>query len=110
MDRDEAIARIRKALRTRTGRDWSVTGGRGTAWGWITIEAPPRRRVDENGNTGASSYYTSAEDRATLAQALGLESVHFQGVSIPAASDYRQEYVDRAEGRAPSVIGQRYWD
>lgn len=110
MDRDEAILRIRKGLRARTGRDWSVTGGRGTAWGWISIEAPPRRRIDQNGQPGPNAYYTSEEDCAILAAALGLDRVHFQGVSIPASSDYRTEYVDRAEGRAPSVVGQPYWD
>lgn len=110
MDRDEAIKRIRAGLLARTGRAWSVTGGRGTAWGWITVEAPPRRRVDENDQPGPNNYYTSAEDRATLAKALGLDVVHFQGVSIPASSGHRQEYVDRAEGRTPSVYGQRYWD
>lgn len=43
-DRDDAIRRIRQALRRRSGKAWSVTGGRGTAWGWITITAPPRRQ------------------------------------------------------------------
>jgi hypothetical protein len=109
MDRDEAIKRIRAALRARTGMDWSVTGGRGSAWGWITIEAPPRRRTSFEGAPGAGQY-TSEEDRRTLASALGLPNVHHQGISIPASSDYRIEYVDRAEGRSPSVIGQPYWD
>lgn len=69
-DRDEAIARIRAGLKKRTGRPWSVTGGRGTAWGWIRIGSPPARRVcytcagpherhprdyrDSNGNTCGS--------------------------------------------------------
>ncbi len=35
MDRDEAIKRIRAALKRRSGKLWSVTGGRGTSWGWI---------------------------------------------------------------------------
>lgn len=43
--RDSAISTIRAALRRRSGKAWSVTGGRGTAWGWITIEAPPARRT-----------------------------------------------------------------
>ena len=33
-----------------------------------------------------------------------------QQAGIPASSDYRQEYIDRAEGRTPSVIGSPYWD
>lgn len=101
-DRNAAIAAIRAALRRRTGRAWSVTGGRGTAWGWIRISAPPARRTDDG--------YISAPDRADLARALGLDYVHQQGVSIPAAHDYRTEYVDRAEGRAPSRVGVPYWD
>jgi hypothetical protein len=44
-DRDAAIKRIKTALQRRSGKTWSVTGGRGTAWGWITIDAPPRRRT-----------------------------------------------------------------
>ncbi len=111
-DRNVAIARIRKSLKERTGRTWSVTGGKGTAWGWITIQAPPARRED--------GYKTSESDRAALAVALGLTTseqievqvrqVSTQGVSIPASSDYRIEYVDRAEGRTPSVHGSPYWD
>jgi len=101
-DRDTTIATIRAALRRRTGRAWSVTGGRGTSWGWIRISAPPARRVGYG--------YLSEDDAATLAGALGLDRVHQQGVSIPAGIDYRVEYVDRAEGRTPSRIGQPYWD
>lgn len=103
MDRDEAIRAIRAALRRRTGRPWSVTGGRGTAWGWITVTAPPSRR-DPYG-------YMTYADRRDLGAALGLDTPsHTQGVSIPAGHDYRTEYVDRAEGRPPSVTGQPYWD
>lgn len=103
-DRDQAIRAIRAALRRRTGRAWSVTGGRGTAWGWITVTSPPARRVQPFG------YMTDA-DRRELGEALGLVApAHAQGVSIPAGHDYRAEYVDRAEGRSPSVIGSPYWD
>lgn len=46
MDRNETIARIRAALKRRSGRPWSVTGGRGTARGWITLPAPrPARSI-----------------------------------------------------------------
>lgn len=110
MTRDEAITRIRAGLRQRTGKAWSVSGGRGTGWGWIRIEAPPKRRVDDAGGTAGGQYYTSQSDCAELAAALGLEKVHDQGVSIPASSAYYTEYVDRAEGRSPSVRGTRYWD
>lgn len=101
-ERDNAIARIRTALKNRTGRTWSVRGGRGTAWGWITITAPPKRQ----GEYG----YLSDEDRICLATALGLPVVHQQGVDIPGSSTYYIEYIDRAEGRTPTAIGTPYWD
>lgn len=123
MDRDEAITRIRAGLRRRTGREWSVTGGRGTAYGWITITAPPRRRVDSSGNplgaknaTGRvvdqdDAAYMSEVDRTDLAVALGLQHPsHTQGETVAASSGHRVEYIDRAEGRVPSTIGERYWD
>jgi hypothetical protein len=101
-ERDETITAIRNALNRRSGRSWSVTGGRGTAWGWITITAPPRRRDQYGAMTTA--------DRIELGQLLGLETVHHQGVSVPAQLDYRTEYVDRAEGRIPSRVGVPQWD
>lgn len=35
--------RIRAALKARSGKDWSVTKGRGTGSGWIRIDAPKAR-------------------------------------------------------------------
>jgi hypothetical protein len=101
-DRNTTIAAIRDALRRRTGRAWSVTGGRGTAWGWITVSSPPARRVGYG--------YLSDEDATALAAALNLERVHAQGVSIPASYGHRAEYVARALGKAPTTYGERYWD
>lgn len=124
--RDEAIARIRTALRKRSGKAWSVTGGRGTAWGWITVSAPPRRCTwssreigkDDRGDsiwewydTGAPTGAMGPADAAELGQLLGLEKpVHHQGESIPASSDYYLEFTDRAEGRPVRKFGQPYWD
>jgi hypothetical protein len=103
MNRNEAIRRIKAGLKTRTGKTWSVTGGRGTAWGWIKIGVPPKRQDDYG--------CIPAPARQELATALSLpRPVHQQGVNIPASNDYYQEYVDRAEGRCPSVIGRPYWD
>lgn len=130
LDRDKAIALIRTALKRRSGKAWSVTGGRGTAWGWIRIDAPPARRIwrhvpkpgfDEHSAppgkdgwteapTGKPGGHTGPQERAELAKLLGLERVHEQGESIPSAGDYRHEYVDRAEGRTPCVHGTPYWD
>ena len=102
-DRNETIAIIRAELRRRTGRSWSVTGGSGTSWGWITVNAPPARRGGKWGPMCDA-------DRATLAEALGLPTVSTQGESIPAGSDYRAEYVARARGEKPTVTGRPYWD
>lgn len=127
MERDDTIKQIRKALKRRSGKPWSVKGGRGTAWGWIHISAPPRRCTGhavklpgrltdwpadyEYKDTGEPNGEMTPADQAELGYLLGLgKPAHHQGEGIPAATDYRQEYVDRAEGRTPSVIGKQYWD
>ena len=100
--RDDAIKAIRTALRKRSGKAWSVTGGRGTAYGWITISAPPARRGEYGSMT--------EEDSTELAALLGLDRVHHQGQDVPASDAYRAEYVARAQGRTPDRYGTRYWD
>jgi len=102
-DRNEAIAEIKSALKQRSGKTWSVRGGKGTSWGWIKIDSPTSRKASEYG-------YMSEQDRTELASLLGLESVHQQGVSIAASSAYRREYIERANGRVPSKIAEPYWD
>lgn len=103
MERDEAITAIRAALKQRSGKRWSVRGGRGTSWGWITIIAPPARRGEHDEMTD--------EDCKELGELFGLDqAAHFQGVTVPAGSDYRQEYVARAEGCKPEILGKPYWD
>ena len=101
IDRGDAIRTIRTELRRRSGKAWSVTGGRGTSWGWITISAPPARR-DRDGMTG--------EDRAELAGLLGLTRAHYQGVTVPASSVHYREDLARARGLKPAVIAEPYWD
>lgn len=127
MDRDEAIDRIRRALKARSGKAWSVTGGRGTAYGWLKIDAPPRRctwhflTTGQRDESGYDVYdevsdpekpfgHMGPAERAELGQLLGLSDVHHQGVSIPAGSDYREEYAARAEGRPVERFGTPYWD
>lgn len=102
LDRNDVCKAIKAELRRRSGKDWSVTGGRGTAYGWIAITAP-KSRLQEFG------YMTDA-DRTELAKLLSLDSVHQQGVSIAASREYRQEYLDRAQGIEPSTVGVPYWD
>ena len=127
LERNEVIKRIKTALQKRSGKQWSVTGGRGTAWGWIRIDAPPVRRTwgcrlkadaspaelpedYERYDTGEPDRTISPQDAAELARLLGLDSVHNQGVHVASSSDYWDEYMARAEGRTPAKIAQPYWD
>lgn len=113
MDRSEAIARIKRGLQQRSGKTWSVTGGRGTAWGWLHIDAPPARRTYEwDGITSTTEFgHASLAERMELAQLLGLSApIHAQGVSVAASNAYYEEYVARAEGRTPDKIAEPYWD
>jgi hypothetical protein len=126
-DRNETIIRIRRALKTRSGKLWSVRGGSGTAWGWIDISAPPARctwshrlkagsvtdRPEdyEDYDAGEAGRLMSPADRAELGQLLGLDRpAHCQGVSIASSSEHYREYIDRAEGRTPAKVAQPYWD
>lgn len=105
MDRNETIKAIKANLQRRSNKTWSVTGGRGTSYGWLTISAPPKR-LDQYG-------YMSLEDRAELSDLLGKTTcglVHQQGESIPNANDYYQEYLDRSAGITPTCYGKPYWD
>lgn len=99
--RDEAIVVVRDALRRRSGRSWSVTGGRGTAWGWIRIAAPPSCRDTLGGMSDA--------DRRELSLLLGVD-VHYQGVDVPASSEYRRLFMARALGLETNTAPVRYWD
>lgn len=67
VSREEAITAIRSALKRRSGKTWSIRGGRGTAWGWLTITAPPKR-CNESG-------YMTDEDCAELGKLLGKDGV-----------------------------------
>ncbi len=103
--RDETIARIRAALKRRTGHSWSVTGGRGTAWGWITVTTPPAHQK-KHGRTNMSPGECIA-----LARVLGMASaVHFQGWSIPSQGDYYKDAIMRAEKGLSTENPQPYWD
>ena len=127
MHRAAVIARIRAALKARSGKIWSVTGGTGTAYGWITIDAPPARRTwscrlkvgavtdypqdYEDYDSGIPGRTMSPDDQRELGQLMGLDGkAHCQGVSIPASHEHYREYIDRAEGRTPRKIAEAYWD
>ena len=129
-DRNATIKAIRDALKRRSGKPWSVTGGRGTAWGWIHINAPPARRTFKHRErAGVNGYCASWRDQyeeydsgepgnsmsqsetEELARLLCVEASQTSGgVGVPASYEYRREYIDRAEGRTPSVIAEPYWD
>lgn len=94
---------IKANLQRRSGKCWSVTRGRGTARGWLTIAASPARRNEFDCMSDA--------DRAELGTLLGLGgSAHVQGVQVPASYDYRREYIERSAGMVPTKIAEPYWD
>jgi hypothetical protein len=101
--RNEAIAEIKAAFKKR-GLKFSVTGGRGTAWGWIHIDLMPaefKKLTDEQIKVRYAELYT----------AIGMDRCRQQSSEgIPASSDYYREYIDRANGIEPTVIGVPYWD
>lgn len=122
-DRNDTTKTIKQALKNRSGKDWSVTGGRGTGWGWLRIEAPKARRVRHLPNpeyvnpwetpdtpawfeepaVGAEAEfgYMSREDCQELADLLGFDRpVHHQGHSI--SPDEWEFIVERALNDKPA--------
>lgn len=104
VQRDVAIARIKASLRQRSGRSWSVTGGTGTAWGWIRIKSMPKA-------CGRFGEMTAA-DITELAGLLGVaESLVRGGFSIPASSDHRKQAIAlAATGTTLGLKAEQYWD
>jgi hypothetical protein len=105
LDRGPVVKFIRAALRARSGKAWSVTGGTGTAYGWLSINVPPQQRGGLDG--------MPPDVAAELAELLGFHhayTVSPQGVNIPDGRDYYREYCYRAVGLTPPVVGRPYWD
>lgn len=102
MTADEAVQKIRAALRSRSQTRWSVRRGSGTASGWIDI-LPMPKELDEFGQVKQ----IHVDELNAL---FGGRVADNNGISIPASAEHRREYVDRANGLAPSVIGVPYWD
>ena len=101
-DRNNTIQAIKAALKAR-GLKYSVTGGRGTAWGWITVDLMP------------AVFKTAAEEEIKaayrkLAVDLKLTNNGYTSESIPAGGDYYTEYIQRAKGETPTTTGTPYWD
>jgi hypothetical protein len=124
-DRDATIKALRVALKAKTGRAWSVTGGRGTAWGWITITAPAARRtytrVLKEGaeefrpesyewvNTGEPDRSMSPEDSATLSAIFG--DCHHQGIKVdPRGKDYERHLALAIHGEDLGFKSESHWD
>lgn len=104
LDRASVLLRIGTALVRRSRLRWLVRGGPLGSYGRLTIASPPERR-DADGAV-------SEADRRELTTLLGLDAmVGPEGAVIVGGSDHYCEYIDRAEGRAPRVIGQVHeWD
>jgi hypothetical protein len=88
---------IKQALAQRSKTKFSVTHGTGTAYGWIRIEV-------------AKASKDPVADAAELRSLLGAENDWQDSYSVPASRDYRREYLDRAQGKTPTVHGEPYWD
>jgi hypothetical protein len=103
IDRNEAIAILKAELKTRSTKTWSVKGGRGTAYGWLTVTAPPKR-CNEFG-------HMNADDRKELERLFRFEGfgVSSQGISIPASSAHYREHIARLTGE-PFTVAAQYWD
>lgn len=99
-DRDATAALLRKILKYRSGKSWSVTVGRGSVYGWVDINSPPKRQVD------------GANPQADIDELSKLfdTHVHHQGIAIPAARDYRVEFLERAAGLPVTKPAVPYWD
>jgi hypothetical protein len=102
MSRHNVIATIKKHLRAR-GYNYSVTGGRGTAWGWIHISLLPS---DEKLLTPERLH----EEQRRMAAALGLDGQCANEIGVPASNDYYREYIERAQGLTPTKLATPYWD
>jgi len=108
IERNEAIRRIRAALKKATGKTWSVSGGdRGTAWGWLTVDAPPRRRTSaydwseafgevERPVRAEETGHATKDERLELGLIFGEQGmIHYQGFSI--SPEDRAAAVEMAE-------------
>lgn len=102
-DLNEFTKTLRKLLRERTGRDWSVTRGRGTAYSWCRIHAP-KARCDKFGEMGL-------EDQIVLSSVLG-QWVHAGGESIRTERGVRGWYILKALGANTDGwdVADQSWD
>ena len=104
---------MRTWLKLRTGIQWSVTGGRGTARCWLRIHVPKARKVDSAGKPSTKSWgYMGARDRALLGVLLD-ELPHNQGESIRTEAGVRAWYLWKISGYGVPEdlnVAQPGWD
>lgn len=82
---------------------WSVKHSRGTAYGWIQIDAP--RAVRETGSDEVKK-----EHMLLLSKLLG-EPYHHQGISVAPQSDCRRVYLAHClTGTALGFTWKKDWD
>lgn len=86
----DATKVLRKLLKLRTGFDWSVTIGRGTAYSWLSIGAVKKRAADDCGAL-------NAHDQALLGSILGDRHIGAHK-SIRPCRGVRASYVWRIAG------------
>lgn len=109
IDRNVAIKRIREGLKRRSGHPWSVTGGRGTAWGWIRVTTPPAHDKKHG------RWQMSPGEVIALSRLLGYDdrnrgTVGRGGWSIPASNEYYRDAIKRAETGTSDEDPKPYWD
>lgn len=87
MNARDAADQIARALRDRTGIDYSVTAGRGTMRSWIVIDIARERR----------GLPTARAEREALARHLGY--ARWEGTILVRGTEAaRREHLDRALG------------
>lgn len=90
---------VKAALRRRSGKSWSVTMDRGTAWGWTKIDAPDSRKDDDDSIT--------AEESRELHALLGLPNPEWR-TSVSCDSADWDAYVRRARGEPAASDGGQF--
>ncbi|WP_411098831.1 hypothetical protein [Streptomyces sp. x-45] len=100
LDREKDVQDgLRAGLRKQTGKHWSVTR---KPDGWLHITTALQRR------TGSKEITTAERRELAAALKLPIDAVSPHGVPVPPGNGWRAEMLDRASGRAPRVLGERY--
>lgn len=105
---------LAQALKEATGRSWSVKHGSGTGYGYVSVDAPPKRRVCEwDGKTRATTGhgYSCEDDRQVLGNLLNDgRPAHSQGETISPDPGCRERAYDLVRGHPEPAACRRDWD